>query len=102
MVGSESGDDALTIERLGAQIAALRELAAVHSPGTASAHLQRQQTSQLAELLRTHRDELRALLNGAASPVDVLPGDVAPKNLENDGTEWTAATSDLSKGWSMP
>lgn len=54
----------LAAGRLRSQIAALREVAAVHSPGTESTQLRWRQTRELAELLQRHRDELRALLNG--------------------------------------
>lgn len=72
---AEPADHARELERersraqhLRGQIAALREMAAQHSPGTDSVMLALLQMRQLAELLEQHRDELRMLLNG--SPVD--------------------------------
>lgn len=55
------------IQQLQGQIAALRELAAQHSPGVDGAGLAWRQAQQLAGLLEVHRDELRVLLNGNAA-----------------------------------
>ncbi|NGX06869.1 hypothetical protein [Mycobacteroides franklinii] len=69
----EPADHARELERersraqhLQGQIAALREMAAQHSPGADSGVLALLQMRQLAELLEQHRDQLRLLLNGSA------------------------------------
>ncbi|WP_133017382.1 hypothetical protein [Mycobacteroides abscessus] len=55
------------IAHLCQQIAALRHIAAQHSPGDPSVQLQRQHTRQLVEMLETQRAQLRALLGGDVS-----------------------------------
>ncbi|WP_134145220.1 hypothetical protein [Mycobacteroides salmoniphilum] len=68
----EPADHARELERerarahhLQGQIAALREMAAQHSPGADSTVLALLHMRQLAELLEQHRDQLRMLLNGS-------------------------------------
>lgn len=52
------------IAQLCQQIAALRQIAAQHSPGDPSVRLHHQHTRQLLEILESQRAELRALLGG--------------------------------------
>lgn len=58
------------IAHLCQQIAALRQLAAQHSPGDPSVQLHHQHTRQLAEVLESQRAQLRALLGGDVSDTE--------------------------------
>ncbi|WP_157933106.1 hypothetical protein [Mycobacteroides abscessus] len=58
------------IAHLCQQIAALRHIAAQHSPGDPSVQLQRQHTRQLVEILEHQRAQLRALLGGDVSDTE--------------------------------
>lgn len=52
------------IAHLCQQIAALRHIAAQHSPGDPSVQLHHQHTRELVEMLESQRAQLRALLGG--------------------------------------
>lgn len=72
MLAGLAGDAAAhdVIAHLCQQIAALRQLAAQHSPGNPSVQLHHQHTRHLVALLESQRAQLRALLGGDASDTE--------------------------------
>lgn len=69
------------IAHLCQQIAALRQIAAEHSPGEPSAQLHRQHARELVTLLESHRAELRALLGGDTQDTEQDDGPDRPDSL---------------------
>ena len=58
------------IAHLCQQVAALRQIAAQHSPGDPSVQLHHQHTRELVALLESQRAQLRALLGGDDSDTE--------------------------------